>query len=261
MCLLFAILVLTLTAVWVWVLRDKPFTYLAYAMFFPGAVAVGLSAYDGTLIQFVVTVLGLQKPVLAGVFSVIAGILVYVTVYGCVVVAVTAGWAVRSKTEKTGIHEHNQSWLPGFLRAAGEEIGWRSFLLPCLMTVFDPTMSILLSGLCWGLYHVPVMILLGQKLKPEHPVFTVVVQCLSCVLAAFPHSWVAIKSGHSLWASTVLHWLWNRVNPEVLGSIYTQTPGKFTGRQWLINGEGLTGCLVLFPVAIATVWELSNNIV
>ena len=49
-----------------------------------------------------------------------------------------------AKTEKTGIHEHNQSWLPGFLRAAGEEIGWRSFLLPCLMTVFDPTMSILL---------------------------------------------------------------------------------------------------------------------
>ena len=61
MCLLFAILVLTLTAVWVWLLRDKTFTYLAYAMFFPGAVAVGLSAYDGTLIQFVVTVLGLQK--------------------------------------------------------------------------------------------------------------------------------------------------------------------------------------------------------
>ena len=61
MCLLFAVLVLTLTAVWVWVLRDKPFTYLAYAMFFPGAVAVGLSAYDGTLVQFVVTALGLQK--------------------------------------------------------------------------------------------------------------------------------------------------------------------------------------------------------
>ena len=44
----------------------------------------------------------------------------------------------------TGVHEHNKDWLSGFLRAAGEELGWRSFLLPCLMTTFDPTMSILI---------------------------------------------------------------------------------------------------------------------
>ena len=50
------------------------------------------------------------------------------------------------------------------------------------------------------------------------------------------------------------------MNPSVLGSIYTQAPGKFTGRQWLINGEGLTGCLVMLPVAMATVWELSNDV-
>ena len=50
------------------------------------------------------------------------------------------------------------------------------------------------------------------------------------------------------------------MNPSVLGSIYTQTPGKFSGRQWLINGEGLTGCIVMLPVAMATVWELSNDV-
>ena len=41
---------------------------------------------------------------------------------------------------------------------------------------------------------------------------------------------------YSFWASTVLHYVWNSVNPDVLGSIYTQTPGKYTGSQWLING-------------------------
>ena len=35
---------------------------------------------------------------LAGIFSVIAAVLVYVNVYGCVVVAVAAGWAVRCKS-------------------------------------------------------------------------------------------------------------------------------------------------------------------
>ena len=51
------------------------------------------------------------------------------------------------------------------------------------------------SGICWGLFHVPVMILLTKKLKPDHPYLTVAIQCLSCLLSAFPHSWVAIKSG------------------------------------------------------------------
>ena len=46
--------------------------------------------------------------------------------------------------KKTGVHEHNKGWFPGFLRAAGEELGWRSFLLPCLMTMFDPTMSMII---------------------------------------------------------------------------------------------------------------------
>jgi hypothetical protein len=57
-----------------------------------------------------------------------------------------------------------------------------------------------------------------------------------------------------------MHWFWNIYNPTVLGSIYTNTPGKYTGQQWLINGEGLTGCLVMLPVAVAVVYDLNYKL-
>ena len=61
MCFLFAALVLVVTTVWVWVLKDRTFKFLAYAMFFPGVIAVLLSVYDGSVVQFLLTASGLHK--------------------------------------------------------------------------------------------------------------------------------------------------------------------------------------------------------
>ena len=61
MCFLFAALVLAVTAVWVWVLKDRTFKFLAYAMFFPGVIAVLLSVYDGSVVQLLLTASGLHK--------------------------------------------------------------------------------------------------------------------------------------------------------------------------------------------------------
>ena len=61
MCFLFAALVLVVTTVWVWVLKDRTFKFLAYAMFFPGVIAVLLSVYDGSVVQFFLTASGLHK--------------------------------------------------------------------------------------------------------------------------------------------------------------------------------------------------------
>ncbi|WAR13212.1 hypothetical protein MAR_027392 [Mya arenaria] len=179
---------------------------------------------------------------------------------------------VSAEVQGAAIHRHNRNYVMGFLRAAGEEVGWRCFLLPCLLDVYnyryDQALVISLkrnncsiaSGLVWGLFHVPVMALLTRLKRPDQPYATVTVQCLSCLLAAFPHGWVAIKTGHSLWGASVMHWFWNIYNPRTLGSIYTNTPGRYCGPQWKINGEGLAGCIVLAPVAILVCWELANPI-
>jgi MFS-type transporter involved in bile tolerance (Atg22 family) len=52
------------------------------------------------------------------------------------------------------------------------------------------------SSIVWGLFHVPVMILLTNRLKPSRPYITVIVQSVSCLLSAFPHGWLAVKSGY-----------------------------------------------------------------
>jgi len=48
----------------------------------------------------------------------------------------------------------------------------------------------------WGLFHVPVMVLLMSLTRPDRPRTTVAVQSVSCVLAAFTHGYVAVKSGY-----------------------------------------------------------------
>jgi len=100
------------------------------------------------------------------------------------------------------------------------------------------------------------MMLLTHKLKPKHPNITVLVQCVAVALAAFPHGYVAIISGYSVWPSTIMHFLWNRINPVLFGSIYTQKAGIILGPQWLINGEGLMGIIVGVPFAIYFSWIL-----
>ncbi|XP_053400997.1 uncharacterized protein LOC123550716 [Mercenaria mercenaria] len=260
MCFEFAAIVLGLTAIWVYVLRDWSFAFLAYAMFFPGVTALFMTAVNGRLMSFLSRLSGSAEPVRSLVFAVAAVVLVYCMVEACVVLAVRAGWAREAEIRKHSIHEHNKNRLSGFLRAAGEEIGWRCFLLPCLLDRYSVFTAFTISGIVWGLFHVPVMILLTYKLKPQRPYLTVLVQCVSCMLSAFPHGWVAVKSGYSMWACSVMHWFWNIYNPTVLGSIYTNTPGKYTGQQLLINGEGLTGCLVMLPVALAVVLDLNYQL-
>lgn len=260
LCYQFAGFVLIITAIWVYVFRHRTFAFLAYAMFFPGVTALCWSVISGNYVEFLVKISGSVLPLRSVFFSVAAVGMVYVIVEGCALLDVTLGWAKQAEIRKHGIHEHNRNRISGFLRAAGEEIGWRCFLLPCLLDNYSNTNALFLSGIVWGLYHVPVMILLTYQLRPSRPVVTVAVQCLSCMLSAFPHGWLAVKTGYSLWACSVMHWFWNIYNPTVLGSIYTNTPGRYCGQQWLINGEGLAGCLVLLPAAGLVLLDLKYEL-
>jgi membrane protease YdiL (CAAX protease family) len=53
------------------------------------------------------------------------------------------------------------------LFTAGEELGWRSYLLPKLVNLSGLTKGIILSGLIWGYWHFPI-ILMGYNF-PHYP--------------------------------------------------------------------------------------------
>ncbi|XP_062523161.1 uncharacterized protein LOC134197828 [Corticium candelabrum] len=256
--LIYSAVVLIMTAIWVRAVRHKSFAFMAYAMYFPTAVAIIFSVFiSGDFLQFLSRALVIQdlNHFFTVTQSMVYGALVDAGIIGgCAVVALALKWGHYSNTSGQGaIHEHNREMLSAFLRAAGEEIGWRSYLLPQLMSCYSTAAALLISGVVWGLYHVPVMILMVQQMKVRARFATVLVQCLSCCLAAFPYGYVAVRCGYSVLPAAFTHFFWNRLNPLVLGSIYTNDNGMIVGEQWKINGEGLLGCIVSLPVVYAVV--------
>ena len=170
------------------------------------------------------------------------------------------GWG-QFRTEHMpplSIHQHNRNVVSGWIRAMGEEIGWRSYLLPGLLIHFRPIIALNIVGIVWGLYHAPVMILLSYspQLKVQYPIRTIIVQFLSCWISAFAYGWIGIQCQYSVVPPTMDHFIWNQINPVLLGSIYTNTPGWMNGEQWKINGERLMGCIVYFVVAIIIAIQL-----
>ena len=61
MCFGFAVFVLGITALWVYVLREATFTFLAYAMFFPGATALVWTASSGEFVSFLTKLSGAHE--------------------------------------------------------------------------------------------------------------------------------------------------------------------------------------------------------
>ena len=95
--------------------------------------------------------------------------------------------------------------LSGLISAAGEEIGWRGFLVPRMHRLVGFTNASLLVGLLWAVWHYPINIAVSPLYRPTVPLwysnacFTLVVIGIS-----FIHTWLRIRS-QSLWPSALFH--------------------------------------------------------
>ncbi|UJR20293.1 hypothetical protein I4U23_023424 [Adineta vaga] len=252
------ILTLFSTAFWVYIYRHRSFIFLALAMFFPTVFAFGIHIYHRSFIRFV-SFLFLYPQWSTLFWSICSMLLPVIIVVICCLMNYLTGWGTFRQRNQlfSSVHEHNRNLFFGWIRALGEEIGWRSFLLPGLLIHFHPIIAFNISGLVWGLYHVPVMILLSYRseCKVQYPIRTIIVQCLSCWISAILYGWIAIRCQYSMIPPTMMHFIWNQINPSLLGSIYTNTPGLMDGEQWKINGEGLVGCIVHFIVALFIIFQ------
>ena len=123
------------------------------------------------------------------------------------------------------------------------------------MSTYSPFVALLYSGVVWFLFHVPVMVLMTRTLAVPNAAVVCLVQGSSCALAAFSFGYVGVVSGYGAWAPGFAHFFMNRLNPVVLGSVYTQTSGMIVGPVWKVNGEGLMGCIV---GALLAVWVVFN---
>ena len=67
--------------------------------------------------------------------------------------------------------------------ALGEEVGWRGYMMPRLKERFGLLNGRLLGGVVWGVWHWPLMLLVGYEYGTNYlgaPVLGLVVWCVVC---------------------------------------------------------------------------------
>jgi CAAX protease family protein len=134
--------------------------------------------------------------------------------------------------------------LYGCLFAAGEEIGWRGFLVPELMKFNSFTGAAVISGVVWSAWHVPLIVWSeynsGTPAWYATACFAVMVISISFVFA-----WVRLKSG-SVWPAVLLHASHNAI---IQGYLDALTVNR--GHTHYFIGE--FGCAML-PLTLLCAW-------
>jgi membrane protease YdiL (CAAX protease family) len=90
--------------------------------------------------------------------------------------------------------------------AAGEEIGWRGYMLTRLIDA-GLRRPVLASGLIWGAWHMP-LILTGQYASSRMPALSAILFLLDILAFAYLAAKLRLESG-SVWPAVLLHGSWN----------------------------------------------------
>jgi membrane protease YdiL (CAAX protease family) len=109
----------------------------------------------------------------------------------------------------------------GLILAIGEEIGWRGLLVPQLLRFQPFVQTAIISGIVWGLWHVP-LILAGGYTSGAPAWFTVSCFMVNVVAMSFAYAWLRQASG-SLWPAVVLHTMHNVLVQSVFDVITVNT--------------------------------------
>lgn len=90
--------------------------------------------------------------------------------------------------------------------AAGEEIGWRGYLLPKLLPL-GPVPAVLISGVIWGVWHAPLL-LLGYNYPTAPGWLAVLSMCGMCIVVGAIFGWLRLRS-NSVWPAALAHGMFN----------------------------------------------------
>ena len=141
--------------------------------------------------------------------------------------------------------------LDDFKYAAGEEIGWRGYMLTRLVDS-GVRAPILLSGLVWGLWHAP-LIMSGQYASGRYPLLSVCLFIVGILAAGYVFGWLRLSSG-SIWPCIWAHGAWNAV---IQGAFDRSVSGPSV---WVGESGALTSAmLILFAVVLYRVWPLAQR--
>ena len=130
---------------------------------------------------------------------------------------------------------------------AGEEIGWRGYLLPRMIDARLPQ-PILFSSFIWGIWHLPV-VFSGVYAVSSSRLISAVGLIIATLAFGTLLSWLRLGTG-SVWPCVVAHAAWN----SVINGGFTFATHNASENIWV----GETGIVVAVTLVLA-VWILGRS--
>ena len=90
--------------------------------------------------------------------------------------------------------------IPMFI---GEELGWRAFMLPRLLKVYNPAKAFLIGSIIWALWHA-VMIFQGLNYPSVHPLLGILLMIIFCIPIGIINQYFYVKS-KSVFVAALAH--------------------------------------------------------
>lgn len=101
-----------------------------------------------------------------------------------------------------------------FVAFFGEEYGWRYYMQPFLQKKFGLRGGVLLLGVFWGLWHLPIDFF--YYTSPEMGLIAAVSQQITCITLGIFFAYAYMKTDN-IWVPTILHYFNNNLVPVFSG--------------------------------------------
>lgn len=138
--------------------------------------------------------------------------------------------------------------LSSCLSAMGEELGWRGFLYPIMERVMGRKKAILLGGLIWAVWHMPLMVT-GWYQADTQLVYGLLTFAIEIVLMSIIMSWLRIKT-NSFLPALLIHASHNLFDQMVFQLLSTERYVPY-----LAGEQGILTILVIAIIAGCVVWS------
>ena len=140
--------------------------------------------------------------------------------------------------------------------AVGEEAGWRGFLYPQLKAKFGKTKGLLIGGVIWGIWHWPVIWLIGYEYGTDYVGFPIVGMLIFCIFttsAGILCDWLYEKSD-CIWIPSLFHGAINAIAGVTLAVCITNTKSA------ILLGPAPIGVIAGLPMIVcAAIWLFKSG--
>jgi membrane protease YdiL (CAAX protease family) len=137
----------------------------------------------------------------------------------------------------------------------GEEYGWRGYLLPTLAKQYGNVWATVITGLVWGLWHIPSYYFTYSTMGIGDPVLLTAVGVLFVAVGAFPYSYVFFRNGNIL-PSVLLHAVYDKGMAIAFLSVAGHTgPGGGAPGLITINWFYVLGLVIVTGGIMASVFS------